>query len=90
MSGVIESISVLTRTFVVKQNTTTVRKSYGFRDDTKYFGRTGVGLRFDELAEANDGALPISVGQKVEVQWRIAADGLTQIATVVRLSTQMP
>ncbi len=82
VSGEIETIDKVRRTFVVKL-ASGVKRTFGFRDDTKHTTNAGVTFRFDELSNAADAPLPISIGDKVKVQWRVATDG-SHIATTIR------
>jgi hypothetical protein len=84
VTGEIVSIDKVKRTFVVKE-TPTVRKTFSYRDDTKHVSHLGVSLRFDETTGSS--GLPISVGDQVQVSWRVSSDGLTTIATNVRQTT---
>jgi hypothetical protein len=71
------------RTFTLKLSTT-VRRIFSYRDDTKYESSVGVAFRIDDFADTNDGRIPFSTGEKIQVTWRISTDGKTQIASSVK------
>lgn len=83
VTGEIETIDRVKRVIVVKQTSTTT-KSFAFRDDTRFELPSGIAVRLDEFSEANNGRLPIVVGDRVEVLWRTSTDGKTLIATTLK------
>jgi hypothetical protein len=83
VTGQIESIDRVNRVFVIRQ-TATVKRTFAYRDDTKMETALGGSLRFDEFADSNSGRLPLAVGDKVRVTWRVLTGGKTEIATTVQ------
>ena len=81
--GEIETIDRLKRVIVIKQGATS-KRSFAFRDDSKFESPTGISYRFDEFAEANGGRLPVIAGERVQVLWRTSTDGKTQIVTSIK------
>lgn len=84
VAGEVVAINIDARTITVRETpTTTTRRTFTYRDDTKFQAMAGVTFRFDDFADANAGRLPIATGDKVEIQWRTSADGKTQIVSTV-------
>jgi hypothetical protein len=83
VSGEVVAVNTDARTITLKPNATT-RTTFAYRDDSKFQTSLGVALRFDEYSDANSGRLPITTGDKVEIQWRTSADGKTQIISSVQ------
>jgi hypothetical protein len=82
VTGEVVSIDVQKRLFVFKQSET-VSRTIGYRDDTKYETEAGASIRFDDFSGASNGQLPIVKGDKVELSWRMSADGRMPIAVTV-------
>jgi hypothetical protein len=81
--GEIESIDTVKRVLVIKQ-TATVKKVFSYRDDTKFETLSGGTIRFDEFADSSGGRLPVVVGDRVQLKWRMSSDGKSQIASAVQ------
>lgn len=85
VAGEVVGINIDTRTITLRATpTSTTRRTFTYRDDSKFQATLGVTFRFDDFADANGGRLPISTGDKVEVQWRTSPDGKTQIISTVQ------
>ena len=80
ITGEIVAIDADARTVTIRQSAT-MRATFAYRDDSKFETSLGVGVRFDDFASANDGRLPITMRDKVQITWRTAPDGKTQIVT---------
>lgn len=80
-AGEVVAIDTNARTIVVKQSAT-VRKTFSYRDDSKFETALGATFRFDDFADANNGRVPLSIGDKVQIKWRM--NGKTQIVTTVQ------
>jgi hypothetical protein len=83
VTGEVVTINTVARTLTIRQSPT-VTKVFAYRDDSKFETSLGVGVRFDDFAGANDGRLPIANRDKVQITWRTAPDGKTQIVTAVK------
>ncbi|MFA5907922.1 MAG: hypothetical protein WC815_04010 [Vicinamibacterales bacterium] len=82
VTGEVVSIDAQKRLFVFKQSKN-VSRTIGYRDDTKYETEAGASIRFDDFSGASNGQLPIVKGDKVELSWRMSADGRMPIAVTV-------
>jgi hypothetical protein len=85
--GEIESVDKIKKTFIFKQSET-VWRTIGFRDDTKFETAAGASIRFDDFAAAANGQVPVAKGDKVELSWRISADGKMPIAVTILKKAQ--
>jgi hypothetical protein len=83
LTGDVESIDLVKRIIVIKVSATS-KRSFAYRDDSKFQTPTGIEIRFDEFADASGGRLPVAVGQKVQVQWRTSTGSTTQVATLIK------
>ena len=83
VTGEVVAIDTDARTFTIRESVS-VRSTFAYRDDSKFETALGVGVRFDDFAGANDGRLPIAIRERVQITWRTAPAGRTQIVTSVK------
>jgi hypothetical protein len=83
VSGEVVAIDTSARTITIRDSIPR-RTTFGYRDDTKFEAGLGVTVRFDDFAEAKDGRLPVSIGDKVQIAWRTSPDGKTQIVSRIK------
>lgn len=89
VAGEVVAINLDARTITIRETaTSTARRTFTYRDDSTFAAVAGVTFRFDDFADANGGRLPIAAGDKVDIQWRTAADGKTQIISTVQKKPQ--
>jgi hypothetical protein len=85
LSGEIVAIDVQARTIAIKLTpTATTSTTVAYRDDSKFQGTVGVGVRFDDYADANAGRLPVALREKVQITWRMSPDGKTRILATIK------
>jgi hypothetical protein len=82
VTGEVVSVDKEKRLFVFKQSEN-VSRTIGYRDDTKFETDAGASIRFDDFSGASNGQVPIVKGDKVELSWRMSADGRMPIAVTV-------
>lgn len=82
LSGEVVAVDTDLRTITIKQGA--VRTTFAYRDDSKFQSASGVAVRFDDFAGGNGGRLPLTSGDKIEVQWRTSTDGQTRIISTVQ------
>lgn len=83
--GVVESLNLVARTFVLKRSQGAGGvETVAYRDDTKFETALGGSMRFDEFTESSGGKLPLSTGDKVRITWRMSSDGKNLIALTLR------
>jgi hypothetical protein len=83
VSGEVVSIDTDARTITIRESST-VRTIFAYRDDSKFEGTVGVPVRFDDYADANQGRLPVTNRDKVQITWRTSPDGNTRIVNTIK------
>ncbi len=87
MTGEVASVDKEKRTFLFKQSET-IWRTISYRDDTKFETEAGASIRFDDFAGTRNGQVPIAKGDKVELSWRMSADGRMPIAVIILKKAQ--
>ncbi len=87
MTGEVTSVDKEKRTFLFKQSET-VWRTISYRDDTKFETEAGASIRFDDFAGTRNGQVPIAKGDKVDLSWRMSADGRMPIAVIISKKAQ--
>jgi hypothetical protein len=86
-SGEVQSVDTAKRSFLFRQSELVFR-TIGYRDDTKFETEAGASIRFDDFAAVANGQVPIAKGDKVELSWRMSADGKLPIAVTILKKAQ--